>query len=388
MSSFNPHAYGAPRVTADYACALHDAGHQVRFVYQAEIQPESHTILPRLRQHGIETIRLSDLASAYLPWACRTFRSMANDSDLLINTQRRDMVSTAMVSKQLRVPSLICVHNQPNFQGNGISRRLKRMLFQRNVSTNATRVMCVSQGVADILIGQFAVPPEKVTVIANGLDVNVIAPATGTEAAEVRAEFAIPSHERLVVNLGRLDRQKGHDVLLHAIAAAGNSLPPARFLLAGSPAPGGEAWSEHLHQLSQQRGVAHKVIWMGFRNDGHRLLRAADLFVLPSRWEGLPIAVLEAFATMTPTLMTEYGRRFPSFDDGVHGWYVEKENPEKLALKLVEVLQMNSAALQTIGFAGHQYLRENLTLRRSSQNFVAEVVRTISEARSATAYRR
>ncbi len=237
--------------------------------------------------------------------------------------------------------------------------------------------MCVAQGVADILIEQFAVAPEKVAVIANGLDVDAIPKATGTEITDVRHEFQIPPHERLVVNLGRLDRQKGHDILLQAIAVAGDSLPPAKFLLAGSPGPGGDTWFEHLKNLSQQLGVEDKIIWAGFRNDGHRLLRAADLFVLPSRWEGLPIAVLEAFATMTPVLMTEYGRRFPAFEDGIHGWYVEKENPEKFANRLIGVLQKDRNELQKVGSEGYRYLCENLTLRRSSQSFVSEVRRMI-----------
>src|SRR5207244_1839586 len=98
---------------------------------------------------------------------------------------------------------------------------------------------------------------------------------------------------------GRLDAQKGVDVLLQALAGVIGSVPRFHLLVAGR---GPQAAA--LQSLARQLGVNAHAHFLGWRDDVPAILGVSDLFVLPSRWEGMPNAVLEAMAAGLPVVAT------------------------------------------------------------------------------------
>lgn len=157
------------------------------------------------------------------------------------------------------------------------------------------RVVCVSGAVARELPA--AVPPERVSVVRNGVE--TAAPARDRVA--VRSELALGDAVTAII-VARIDGMKGHDTLLEAWRSVSTAAPQALLLVAGDGAerPAMEA-------LARRLGVADSVRFLGFRPDVPDLLAASDIFVLPSLSEGLPLSVLEAMAAGLPVVASDVG---------------------------------------------------------------------------------
>jgi glycosyltransferase involved in cell wall biosynthesis len=174
------------------------------------------------------------------------------------------------------------------------------------------RVIAVSDQIAAELIGS-GVSPQAVTVIDNGIS----APPLDPQArASVRAELAVPEEAALLLHVGRLARSKRIDLLLAAVAQLPAALR-ATLVLAGE---GPER--ETLMQLAAGLGLGERVRFCGYRRDVARLLAAADLFVLSSEREGLPISVLEAMALACPIVSTRVGAIPRVLEDGTDAWLI------------------------------------------------------------------
>lgn len=126
-------------------------------------------------------------------------------------------------------------------------------------------------------------PPEEVHVVLNG----VTRPARATST--LRDELGVDAATPLIAAAGRLEHRKGFDLLLDAFAAGAG--PDPRLLIAGDGADG-----PALRARAASLGIADRVHWLGFRPDLDDVLLAADLFVLPSRREGMANVMLEAMA--------------------------------------------------------------------------------------------
>ncbi len=159
----------------------------------------------------------------------------------------------------------------------------------------ADRVVCVSDAVRQFMMRRAYLPRARLTVIPNGADPQ----RTCGVAPLDRSSIAVPHDAVLAVYAGRLDPQKGCDVLIEALALATCDVPRLHLALAGT---GPQAGS--LARLAEERGVAARTHFLGWCDDIPRLLAAADLFVLASRWEGMPNAVLEAMAAGLPVVAT------------------------------------------------------------------------------------
>lgn len=116
---------------------------------------------------------------------------------------------------------------------------------------------------------------------------------------ETRAALGISDDNKLLLTVARLSPQKGHAVLVEAAPAVLSKYPNARFVLVGTGA--GEI---DLRQQIEAAGLSDSFFLLGQRNDVADLLAAADLFVLPSLFEGLPLVLLEAMAAKLPAVVT------------------------------------------------------------------------------------
>jgi len=134
------------------------------------------------------------------------------------------------------------------------------------------------------------IPAARARVVPNGIDPEAFAQPSGGDA--LRAEFGIPADAPLVGTVGLLNDAKGHDLLVSALA----QLPDdTHALIVGH----GELEDE-LRALAEQLGVASRLHITGWRDDVLACLDAMDVFCLPSRWEGLSYALLEAMAAGKP----------------------------------------------------------------------------------------
>jgi glycosyltransferase involved in cell wall biosynthesis len=156
------------------------------------------------------------------------------------------------------------------------------------------------------------------------------APAIEMGRDEVRRSLDVPEGASLVVTASRLAPQKAVDVMLHAFAQIA---PPAVLAIFGVG-----PLEDELRALSTRLGLGGRVRWLGFRPDLTEHLAAADVFLLSSIWEGVPLAAMEAVQVGTPVVGTAVGGMPELIDDRRSGRLVEPQNPRALADALREVL--------------------------------------------------
>lgn len=158
------------------------------------------------------------------------------------------------------------------------------------VYRRADKVVAVSDGVRHDVLAQFHVDPAAVVTIYNP-----VVPAA--ELIPVHAPRHPPDQPFTIVGLGRLTRQKGFDVLVEAMRVV-----PAPWRL--------DIWGEGedrslLERQIKEAGLESSVYLRGYTNEPYEVLRAADLFVLSSRWEGLPTVLIEALACQCQIVATD-----------------------------------------------------------------------------------
>ncbi|MGR3762431.1 glycosyltransferase family 4 protein (plasmid) [Roseobacteraceae bacterium NS-SX3] len=141
------------------------------------------------------------------------------------------------------------------------------------------------------------VPESRLEVI--GLGLKPAPPENPAEVAALRAKLLGEGGGRLIVTVARLMHQKGIDILIDCAARLQQSHPGYRFVVAGD-GPDEAA----LHRLARERGVEGCLRFAGRTARPHLYLRAADLFLLTSRWEALPFTIPEAFQAGTPAVAT------------------------------------------------------------------------------------
>ncbi len=186
-------------------------------------------------------------------------------------------------------------------------------------------IVAVSDGVRRSLLAA-GVPPERVAAVPNGIE-----PPPPRDAP--------PPGPPVFLTVARLSAQKGHAALLRAAPAVLVGAPDARFRLVGAGPLGNQ-----LRALAAELGIGHAVDFLGPRDDVPELLCNATAFVLPSRFEGLPLALLEAMGRGLPVVATDVCGSADAVEDGRTGLLVPGRNPLALAAAMLRVIDDPDAA--------------------------------------------
>lgn len=189
-------------------------------------------------------------------------------------------------------------------------------------------VICVSDAAASTF-RVAGVDPAKLSVIRNGLPVR----EARRSRRDMRRSFGLDERCPVIVTTARLTPQKDHATLIGALPAVLARHPACRLWLIGTGPQ-----EDTLREQASGLGVSDAISFMGYRADVPDLLAAATLFVLPSRFEGLPLAVLEAMAHGLPVVATRVGGTDEVLIDGVTGRFAEPGDPESLAVTIADVL--------------------------------------------------
>ena len=203
---------------------------------------------------------------------------------------------------------------------------LPMRLQHRFVARGVDRHLAVSRYVAHSLAATFPWLRGRLEVVPNFVDPSAFA---GPPSPSLRAQLSVGGRRRVVLLAGRMTQEKGHDVLLHALTEVGG----VQLVLAGEG-----PLRSRLEQLARSLGLADRVTFLGFRRDVPALLAASDVVALPSAFEGLPLAVLEAMAATRPVVATSVGGTGELVAHGRTGLLVPPADPPALADAIRTVL--------------------------------------------------
>ncbi len=221
-----------------------------------------------------------------------------------------------LVARLVRWPRVIATHHVVE------RRRLgPRFLLDRSTARLDDRTVAVSEAVARF--AKDVCGARAVSVVPNGVD---LAPLRDAKPADDLA-----GRKKLVGALGRLDPQKGHDLLLRAWPQVLARHPDASLVIAGEGLMRGD-----LERLIRKLGVERSVSLHGHRSDVPRFLSALEVFCMPSRWEGFGLALVEALACGKPSVVSDVDSLPEVLGDA--GLLVPTEDPDALARAVAGLL--------------------------------------------------
>jgi glycosyltransferase involved in cell wall biosynthesis len=209
---------------------------------------------------------------------------------LLWATQKRSVLFSRLIASVFRIPWVVHLHNL-----NPVPRWMQRIM--RGMRPPWVRAICVSRYVKDSMTNQYGVGPEGAVVLHNPVPSGETGASRQSQRADGRAELGIAPRVPVGLIIGRLHAVKGHDRLIRMLPALVRRVPEFVLIVLGE----GPEMSRCI-ELTRQLGIEGHVKWLGFRNDVHRWLSAADLLMVTSQSEGLSYAAIEAAQAGVPVV--------------------------------------------------------------------------------------
>lgn len=210
------------------------------------------------------------------------------------------------------------------------------------------------------------VSPAKVQVIPNGVGIFETNP---NHRKKVREKLNVKDDEILIVAVGRLVYEKGHEFLIEAMQKVASQSPHTKAVICGD----GPRYDE-LASMIKNKSLENHVKLIGLWDDIPQLLSAADIFVLPSRWEGLSIALLEAMMAKLPIVATQVEGAEEALQHGSHGLVTPTQNPQALAQAILELIA-NPEKRTKLGLAAREQVLQNYTIEIMCQRYLTVIQR-------------
>ncbi len=279
----------------------------------------------------------------------------------LLRRQRPDIVHTHLVHADVyggmasvaAGSTLVSTkHNDDPFR-RGSFKHVERLFARR-----AARIICITEALARFNVREVGLPEAKLVVVHYGLD--ELPAAWGPPG-----DWDLPEGAPLLLAISRLERQKGLDVAIEALArirAAGSS---AMLLILG----GGSLEAE-LKALAEARGVAAATVFGGRTGDVAHWLRRADVFVHPARWEGFGLVLLEAMLARLPIAASEVSSIPEIVVDGETGYLVPADDVDRFA-DATGALLADPTLRASFGEAALERARSEFSVERMAEGTLA-----------------
>jgi len=195
----------------------------------------------------------------------------------------------------------------------------------RLTARHADALIAVSEGVKKYLVDKQGIEEEKIQVIYNGVDLKQFGGEDVT-AEYLRKTCNLPGESIVIGTVAAFKHQKGLQYLISAAAQVVKEYPETRFVLVGSG-----HMEETIRDWIKQNRLEQAFILTGQRKDVSKLLKGMDLFVLPSLWEGMPMALLEAMSMSCSCVVTDIGGPRELIEHGRSGLIVPPRDSDALA---------------------------------------------------------
>lgn len=237
-------------------------------------------------------------------------------------------------------------------------KRYAHHLLYRLASRLVNGFIAVSDEVKEAMVEIIGPIQDKITVIRNGVDVKRY--GQPVDKARVQSQLGLEANARLIAVVGTLREPKGHRYMVEAMATVAPQHPDVHVLFVGEG-----HLREELRAQVEKLNLGQWVHFLGNRNDVPDLLAASELFVLPSLWEGLSMALLEAMAAGKPIVATAVSGTTQVMIPGKTGLVVPPRDSRALADAVIQLLS-NPAQAQMMGQAARQHAKMNFSAQKQA----------------------
>lgn len=342
---------GAENVVTNLADAIVARGHEVKIAYltgEASVLPSN----PNVEVISLGINDNKDFLQGYIKLRA------------LVKRMRPDVVHSHMFHSNLlarllrltiKIPKVICTSHSTD-EGGQLRMFAYRLTDKlANISTN------VSQEAVDSLISKTSIAKHRMISVPNGIDT---AKFTFDNSARIlkRNELKVED-AKVILAVGRMHEAKDYPNLLNAIASLKTLRQDFIVLIAGDG-----PLREEIVLLVESLGLTDFVRFLGIQYDIQALMSAADVYVMSSAWEGLPIVILEAMACERVVVATDCGGVNEVV--GSQGFIVEPGNSEALASELNRSLDLNAVERSKLGATARQRIIDNFSLEANVEAYL------------------
>lgn len=331
---------GAEIMCENLTYALKNAGQEV---FAVSLYHDRTPIARRMEEAGIRIVYLDKKLGLDLSMVPKLIKIIRRERPDVVHTHL-DVIKYAVLAAKLAGVKK-CVHTVHSLADREAEGRVQKIIngfyFRRGWSLPVALTPEVRNSVAEF----YGLPLSRVSVIYNGIDLSRCVPKTTYETGETVT----------ILHVGRFDVPKNHPGLLEAFRLLLETHPECRLRLVGD----GELRPD-MEKLAREKGIADFVEFCGMQSNVYPYLHDADIFTLPSIYEGNPMTIIEAMGTGLPIVASRVGGIPDMISDGESGLLVEPE-PQSICAGLTRLVG-DAALRQRLGLAA----------RKQSQTFSAE----------------
>ena len=318
---------GAETMCENLTYALTKLGHDVTVV---SLYDEQTPIARRMETAGVKIRYLDKKLGLDISMVPKLMKIMRQEKPDVVHTHL-DVIKYAVAAAKL-CGIRRCIHTVHNVAHEEAEGRVQKIINTIYFKLGWSVPVALSPEVCNTIVSFYDLKQEKVPMIYNGVDLGKCCPKETYALAE-------PAN---LLHIGRFNNQKNHKGLLEAFAQVAAAYPDCCLNLIGD----GELLEE-TEQHANALGLREKINFLGNQTNVYPFLHKADLFLLPSRFEGMPMTIIEAMGTGLPIVASKVGGVPDMLEDGKSGMLVSCE-PESVAQAVLQLLNQQDLR-ETLG---------------------------------------
>ena len=308
---------GAETMCENLTYALTAVGHDVTVV---SLISDRTPMARRMEEHGIRIHYLDKKLGLDLSMIPRLINVMKQEKPDVVHTHLNVIKYAAVAARLCGIRCVHTVHNVAHEEAEGRLQKITNTIYFRR---GWAVPVALSPKVQATILSFYGLKEEQVPMIYNGVDLGKCCP---------KEDYSLSKPARLL-HIGRFNEQKNHKGLLEAFAQIVKTFPDCCLQLIGD----GDLEEETRNHV-KDLGLQEKVLFLGNQTNVYPFLQEADLFLLPSKFEGMPMTIIEAMGTGIPIVASAVGGVPDMLEDGVSGILVPCD-PDAVAQAVLQLLE-------------------------------------------------
>jgi glycosyltransferase involved in cell wall biosynthesis len=211
----------------------------------------------------------------------------------------------------------------------------------------------------------------KVKLIPNGINIRKF---RENKEENKREKLKLPLDKKIIISVGRLTKAKGYEKFFEALAGIKKEGWDFKYIILGE-GPERNKLEEKINELD----LKHNIALLGIKENVPEYLQTADIFAMPSLWEGFSISLLEAAVSKLPLLVSPVGGNTEIVKDGETGFLAEPGNTNSWQKALKKILSLNQEELQEIGKRAQALVKEKYSLEKMVNEYENLFIETYNQ---------